>query len=107
MDAAARGIGDGDIVELFNDLGRCLAGAILSDRIMPGVVRLATGAWFDPGPSFERHGNPNTLTLDRGASSLSQGCVAQSCLVDARRFDGIAPAIKAFDPPEILTLTNQ
>ncbi|WP_242129137.1 molybdopterin-dependent oxidoreductase [Sphingobium sp. Sx8-8] len=101
-DAAARGIADGDLVELFNDRGRCLAGAILSDAIMQGVTRLATGAWFDPGPDVERHGNPNVLTLDRGASGLSQGCVAQTCLVEARRFLSELPRIRVFDPPPIL-----
>ena len=30
--------------------------------------------------ALELHGNPNTLTRDAGASSLSQGCSAQSCL---------------------------
>ena len=52
---------------------------------MPGVVRLSTGAWFDPaqdGSGLERHGNPNVLTLDIGASGLSQGCIAQTCLVE-------------------------
>jgi len=101
-DAAARGIGDGDLVELFNDRGRCLAGAVLSNAIMPGVARLATGAWFDPGPELERHGNPNVLTLDRGASGLSQGCVAQTCLIEARRFSGEPPRLTVFDPPQIL-----
>ncbi len=101
-DAAARGIADGDVVELFNDRGRVLAGAIVSDAIMPGVARLATGAWFDPDDEVERHGNPNTLTLDRGASGLSQGCVAQTCLVDARRLLGSAPDITIFDPPNII-----
>ena len=47
-DAAARGIGDGDIVRLFNDRGACLAGAVLSDALRPGVVQLSTGAWYDP-----------------------------------------------------------
>lgn len=101
-DAAARGIIDGDLVELFNDRGRCLAGAILSDAIMPGVARLATGAWFDPGTDLERHGNPNVLTLDRGASGLSQGCVAQTCLVQARLFAGEPPPVTVFDPPPIV-----
>jgi biotin/methionine sulfoxide reductase len=101
-DATARGIADGDLVELFNDRGRCLAGAILSDAIMPGVARLATGAWYDPGPDLERHGNPNVLTLDRGASGLSQGCVAQTCLIEARRYVGEPPRVTVFDPPQIL-----
>ena len=47
-DAAARGIADGDLLRVFNDRGACLAAARLSDRIRRGVVRLSTGAWFDP-----------------------------------------------------------
>lgn len=100
-DAAARGIAEGDVVELFNDRGRCLAGARLTERIMPGVVRLATGAWFDPdrqgGP--EKHGNPNVLTLDVGASGFSQGCIAQTCLVEMRRYPGEPPQVTAFTLP--------
>ena len=102
-DAAARSIADGDVVELSNDRGRCLAGAIVTPDIMPGVARLATGAWFDPkeGPegTTEKHGNPNALTLDRGASGFSQGCAAQSCLVQARRLDGPPPPVTAFTLP--------
>jgi len=103
QDAAARGIEVGDIVEVLNDRGRCLAAAIISDDIMPGVARLATGAWFDPGVDsrgiVEKHGNPNAVTLDRGASSLSQGCVAQTCLVEIRRYLEVPPEVSAFDVP--------
>jgi biotin/methionine sulfoxide reductase len=82
-DAAARGIGDGDVVEVFNDRGRCLAAAQVSGAIMPGVVRLATGAWTDPASdALDAHGNPNVLTADRPASGFSQGCGALSCLVE-------------------------
>lgn len=35
-DAAARGISDGDVVRLFNARGSCLAGAIVSEDVMPG-----------------------------------------------------------------------
>ncbi|HVZ08960.1 molybdopterin-dependent oxidoreductase [Rhodopila sp.] len=102
-DAARRGIVDGDVVELFNDRGRCLAGAIVSDDIMPGVARLATGAWFDPWQDGgDRHGNPNVLTLDRGASGFSQGCSAHTCLVEFRKFEGALPPIRVFTPPVIL-----
>jgi biotin/methionine sulfoxide reductase len=98
-DAAARGISDGDVVELFNDRGRCLAGAIVTADIMPGVARLATGAWFDTEGGLEKHGNPNALTLDRGASGFSQGCAAQSCLVEVRRYDAPVPAVTAYVLP--------
>ena len=103
-DAAARGIADGDLVRVFNDRGACLAAARLSDRIRRGVVRLSTGAWFDPADRgsnrpLEKHGNPNALTLDIGASKLSQGCIAQTCLVEIERFDGPAPAVTAHRLP--------
>lgn len=102
-DAAARGIAHGDLVELFNGRGRCLAGAIVTDDIMPGVARLATGAWWDRGADgLDRNGNPNTLTLDRGASSFSQGCSAQTCLVQVRRYDGDPPPIGTYEPPEFV-----
>ena len=104
QDAAARGISDGDIVRLYNDRGACLAGAVLSEALRPGVVQLSTGAWYDPGdPAAEKplcvHGNPNVLTRDAGTSHLAQGCSGQLSLVEAERYDGPLPRVKAFDPP--------
>ncbi len=104
QDAAARGIGEGDIVRLYNDRGACLAGAVLSDALRQGVVQLSTGAWYDPDdPAADKplcvHGNPNVLTSDAGTSRLAQGCTGQLCLVEIERFDGPPPPIKAFDPP--------
>lgn len=105
-DAARLGIEEGDVVELFNDRGRCVAGATLSGQIMPGVARLATGAWYDPAGGLERHGNPNVLTLDRGSSSLSQGCAAQTCLVAIRKYEGEPPPVTVFDPPDLIQETT-
>jgi biotin/methionine sulfoxide reductase len=104
QDAAARGIGDGDIVRLYNDRGACLAGAVLSEALSPGVVQLSTGAWYDPeDPSSEKpmcvHGNPNVLTRDTGTSKLAQGCTGQLTVIEIERFDGALPPVKAFDPP--------
>jgi biotin/methionine sulfoxide reductase len=103
-DAAARGIADGDIVRLYNDRGACLAAAVLSDALRPGVIQLSTGAWYDPDdPASEKplcvHGNPNVLTRDAGTSSLAQGCTGQLSLVEVERFEGPLPRVKAFDPP--------
>ncbi|MEC8263653.1 MAG: molybdopterin dinucleotide binding domain-containing protein, partial [Pseudomonadota bacterium] len=47
-DAAARGIADGDIVEVRNGRGACLCGAVVTPDLMPGVVMISTGAWYDP-----------------------------------------------------------
>lgn len=106
-DAAARGIADTDLVRVFNDRGACLAAARLSSRVRRGVVRLSTGAWFDPVASgsnqpLEKHGNPNALTLDIGASKLSQACSAQTCLVEVERYEGAAPAVTAHDLPSFV-----
>ena len=103
-DAAERGIADGDVVRVFNTRGSCLAGAQVSDGIRPGVVRLSTGAWFDPASlgdrsAVEKHGNPNVLTLDQGASPLSQGCIAQTCLVQIERYDEELPPVTAHELP--------
>jgi biotin/methionine sulfoxide reductase len=104
LDAAARGIADGDIVRLFNDRGACLACAQVTDAVMAGVVQLPTGAWYDPGTDAQgrplcRHGNPNVLTRDRGTSSLTQGCTGQLTSVQVERFDEPLPQMRAFEPP--------
>jgi biotin/methionine sulfoxide reductase len=100
-DAAARGLRDGDVVRVFNARGACLAGARLDDGILPGVVAMATGAWWDPAPGggLDIHGNPNVLTQDIGTSRLGQGSAAQSCLVQVERFKGALPAITVHVPP--------
>ena len=87
LDALERDIQDGDIVMLFNKRGRVLAGANISDSVMPGVVVLSTGAWFDPdyALNLERHGNPNVLTKDVGTSSLSQGPTCHTTLVQVKK----------------------
>lgn len=85
-DAERRSILAGARVRVFNTRGETRGGAVLTDGVMPGVVVMSTGAWFDPeegGESqVERAGNPNVLTLDIGSSPLTQGANAMSCLVD-------------------------
>lgn len=103
-DAEARGLKDGDVARVFNDRGDLLAGVRIDAAVMPGVVQLATGAWFDPAApeqakSLDRHGNPNVLTADRGTSPLSQGPSAHTCLVEVERFEGAPPEVGAFAPP--------
>lgn len=107
-DAGARGIADGDLVEVGNARGRCLAVARLGDGLLPGVVQIATGAWFDPDDPgrpdpLELNGNPNVLTPDHGTSRLAQGPSANSCLVEIRRFAGEAPAVRAYRAPDLVS----
>jgi biotin/methionine sulfoxide reductase len=106
-DAAGRGIAAGDVVRVFNDRGACLAGAVLTAAIRRGVVRLPTGAWFDPVPAAGpaplcAHGNPNVLTADRPSSRLSQGCAGQHALVEIERWAGPPPPVTVGSPPPLL-----
>ncbi|GAA3751571.1 molybdopterin-dependent oxidoreductase [Salinactinospora qingdaonensis] len=110
-DAAVRGIGDGDVVRVANDRGSCLAGAVISDDVRPGVVQLSTGAWYDPsgaqaGEATCVHGNPNVLTADVGTSSLSQGCTGQHALVEVERYAGEPPPVRVFTPPRTTTASS-
>jgi biotin/methionine sulfoxide reductase len=107
-DARARRIRTGDVVRVFNDRGAILAGANVTDGIRPGVVQIATGAWYDPLKagvigSLDKHGNPNVLTQDVGTSRLAQGCAAQSALVQIERWRDEVPAVTAFDPPKFVS----
>ena len=107
QDAAQRDISAGDVVRIFNDRGASLAGVVLSETIRPGVIELATGAWYEPLDSsdpysLEIHGNPNTLTRDIGTSKLAQGPTAHSCLVEIELFAEALPEIRSFQQPELL-----
>lgn len=105
LDAERLGIMSGDVIELFNQRGHVLASARVSDDIMPGVIQLPTGAWYDPVDASAarplcRHGNPNVLTHDIGTSSLAQGCTGQITVVQVRKYTDVAPAVRAFIPPK-------
>lgn len=108
-DAASRNITTGTIVRVFNARGSCLAGAVVSDAVLAGVVQMATGAWLDLALEEEegcipldKHGNPNVLTRDVGTSEIAQGSSANSCLVQIERYAGVAPAVACFDPPPLI-----
>ena len=106
LDAAARGLADGQVVRVHNARGACLAGLRLDEGLLRGVVLMATGAWFDPlepgvPGSLCVHGNPNVLTADIGSSALTQGPSAQSCLVRVEAFAGPLPPVRAHVPPPV------
>ncbi|MBM85714.1 MAG: Asp-tRNA(Asn)/Glu-tRNA(Gln) amidotransferase GatCAB subunit C [Rhodospirillaceae bacterium] len=106
-DAKERGISSGEVVRVYNDRGACLAGVIVTASVMPGVIQLATGAWYDPDQPGRigatcKHGNPNVLTHDKGTSSLAQGPTAHSTLVEVERFEGLLPEVTAHSPPVII-----
>ena len=94
------------MVRLYNGRGSCISAAILDEGVRPGVVMIATGAWYDPDwetdPDCCKHGNPNTLTADLSTSRIAQGPSAQTCLIEAERLATPAPPVTAFTPPRVI-----
>jgi anaerobic dimethyl sulfoxide reductase subunit A len=64
-DAARLGIITGDTIEVWNERGKCVLPAYVTERCMPGVVVIYEGAWMDLDENgIDRSGNPDFLTLD-------------------------------------------
>jgi biotin/methionine sulfoxide reductase len=103
-DTAPCGIAEGCVVRVHNGRGACLAGAVLSDAVRPGVVQLSCGAWYDPADDTAdalcRHGNANVLTRDHGTSKLAQGPSSATTTVEIECF-AAAPPVGAFIPPPV------
>ncbi|MDR0626484.1 MAG: trimethylamine-N-oxide reductase TorA [Bifidobacteriaceae bacterium] len=103
-DAAKRGIKNNDVVRVFNDRGQLLAGAVVVEDLLPGVVRLAEGGWYDPDQPGKpgalcKYGSANQVTQDVPTSKLGQASVAHSALVQIEKFDKPLPPVTAFTPP--------
>lgn len=80
-DARERGIENGDHVKVYNARGALVVPALVTERIMPGVVSLDQGAWYDPDVSgIDRGGSANILTRDED-TPLGDGATTHSCLV--------------------------
>lgn len=105
-DAKAKGIKNGDLVRVFNERGQILTGAIVTDSIKEGVVKVDEGAWYAPAePGVEgsicTNGSPNVLTIDIPSSKLANGNISHTALVNIEKFKGKAPALNIFEQPKI------
>jgi len=61
-DASSRGIGDQDVVRIFNDRGQLKVRARLTESIKPGVVNCYQGGWDTIKVKHYIEGHPNNLT---------------------------------------------
>ncbi|MFC1944512.1 molybdopterin-dependent oxidoreductase [Chloroflexota bacterium] len=87
-DAGSRGIENGDKVRALNDRGETIIQVKVTERIMPGVVALGEGAWYQPDDKGrDRSGSPNVLSRDH--YSPGGAFPSNTCLVQVERFDGL------------------
>ena len=85
-DAAARHIGQDDLVKVFNDRGAVICAAEVTERLAPGTVHsYCSSAVYDPigepGNSPDRGGCINILVSSRPIIKRSHSIAANSCLV--------------------------
>ena len=65
IDAELRRVEQGDLVDIFNDRGRVRIPANVTERVIPGVVVIYQGAWYNPNEEgVDVGGCGNVLTKD-------------------------------------------
>jgi formylmethanofuran dehydrogenase subunit D len=89
VDAKKRGIESGDVVTIFNERGKVLGGAYVTQRIMPGVVYIDHGARYDPivPGEIDRGGAINTICPHKTTSKNCAGMVTSGFLAEVERTD--------------------
>ena len=103
-DAAAKGIRNGDLVELSNARGALIAGAVVTDKIMKGVVSLEEGNWIQLDSKGRcNSGAINMLTTSVASSGLSQATSANTCIANLKRCDDAESENRAYEPPQIIS----
>ncbi len=80
-----------------------IAGAVVSDDIMPGVVSIYEGAW----PSLDSKGRCNSglvnfLTSTQPSSGLAQATTANTALIEMRKCEDPEGPNMAYEKPAII-----
>ena len=88
-DAKKRNIKNGDIVCVFNERGRVLGGALVTERIIPGAVYMDHGARLDeviPG-ELDRGGAVNLICPKGITSKNAAGMASSGYLVEVEPYN--------------------
>ena len=94
LDAAPRGIQDGDVVRVWNARGTIELPCRITNRLMPGVIDVPQGAWWRPdADGVDRRGNVNVLTSER-TTPYAFGNAQHTVMAQAERV-GPPPALPA------------
>ncbi|MFC1933129.1 molybdopterin-dependent oxidoreductase [Chloroflexota bacterium] len=89
-DAKARGIKDGDLIQVYNDRGKAVMPAYVTSRIMPGLILLRHGGWYTPDESGVDFGaSPSTLLGGDFTSCITPA--KASSVVQVEKYEGELP----------------
>ena len=100
-DAKERGVKTGDLIEVYNDRGSIIVGAVVTDKIMKGVISVYEGVW----PSVDSKGRCNSglinfITSAKPSSGLAQACTANTCLAYFKKCEDAEGPNQAYNPPK-------
>jgi hypothetical protein len=86
LDAAERGIRDGDLVRVWNERGELVIPARVTPRILPGVVDIPQGAWWAPNENgVDFGGCINVLTSEKW-TPFAFGTAQHTIMVQIQKF---------------------
>ncbi|HEU4391495.1 MAG TPA: molybdopterin oxidoreductase family protein [Blastocatellia bacterium] len=77
-DASSRGIGDGDLVRVWNERGECTLYARISDRVSPGVA-VALSTWWN---KLSPGGSNVNVTVSQALTDIGGGATFYDNLVE-------------------------
>ncbi|MFZ5857940.1 MAG: molybdopterin-dependent oxidoreductase [Chloroflexota bacterium] len=88
VDAEKYGIKNGDVVLVESQSGKVIRPALLTNRVIPGVIVLGQGAWalFDEASGVDMAGATNTLNGDYATGQGHTG--HNTCIVRVSKYTG-------------------
>ena len=117
-DAVSRGIKDGDLIHIYNDIGEMIVPAYVTSRLVPGHMNLPWGGWYVKSTTtssvmpdgIDIGGAHNTITHNKDIPDTIIGFLPCKGLVQVEKYSGTVTSVPppALDttPPTVNTTTT-
>lgn len=96
VDAAERGIENNDVVRIFNDRGTIQIPAMVTPRIMPGVISVPQGAWLNLDEEGIDHGGAVNMLTSQHKTPIAKGNGQHTVLAQVK----LAPGKPDYPQPD-------